>query len=247
MKLQWGAGPPMYDLGVDQGVLYLDGTGVPWNGLVTVDELETGSVSGERYFDGIRADVSEETGDFQATVSAYTYPDAFAEYNGFSERDIYRRFGFSYRTQHGVDSYKLHLVYNVLVRDDSRSWATLGALVDPSLFAWNINSAAEPIPGASPAGRLSMEATRDPSVLAEIEDILYGTDATEPRLPSPAEIVELYEAATIMRVTQNGDGTYTVSGPDSMVQLNGDGSFTVNAPTVQHRKDKKGSFVLGSF
>lgn len=231
-RLVWGQGPPMYDLGVDRGVLYLGETALPWNGLVSVDEAATGSVNVEHYFDGNRIHISQETGDFEGKLTAYTYPDLFAEYNGYSDRDDYRRFGFSYRTQHGADSHKLHLVYNVLVRDTSRAWSTISDRPNPSLFDWDIYAASEPVPGASPAARLTMEAPRDPSVLEEIEDILYGSDTTEPRLPSPAEIVDLYEAATLLRITYNGDGSYTAEGPDSMVRLLADGAFEIDAPTA---------------
>lgn len=244
-RLKWGDGPPMYDLGVDHGVLYLDEMGVPWNGLVSVDEQATGEVDTDHYFDGNRIHISQETGDFEAIVSAYTYPDVFGEYNGYSEREEYRRFGFSYRTQHGADSYKLHIVYKVLVRNDTRAWSTLRAVVDPSLFNWSIHASAEPVPGASPAGRLTLEAPRDPSVLQELEDILYGTETSDPRLPGPAEIVELYEAATLLRITYNADGTYTASGPDDMVRLLGDGRFEINAPTVVPIGD--GKFAISSY
>jgi hypothetical protein len=231
MRLEWGKGPRQYDRGVDQGVLYLDDTAVPWNGLVSVNELESGSIDTEHYFEGNRIHISQENGDFKAVIEAFTYPDVFAEYNGFGEHEEYRRFGFSYRTWYG-DTYKIHLVYNVLVQDDARAWRTMSAVLDPSLFNWRISAAAEPVPGASAAGRLTMEAPRDPSVLSSLEDILYGTETTEPRLPDPAEIVELYEAATLLRITNNGDGTYTAIGPDDMVRDLGDGRFEINAPSV---------------
>lgn len=231
-RLIWGDKLPIYDQGVDQGVLYLDGTGVPWNGLVGVNEKATGAVDTDHYFDGNRIHITQEKEDFEATVSAYTYPDAFAEYNGYSEREIYKRFGFSYRTQYGDEGSKIHLVYNVLVRNDSRSWTTESNRPDPSLFNWDIHGAAVPVPGASPAARLIMEAPRDPSVLSALEDILYGTSTTEPRLPYPDELVELYEAATLLRITYNDDGSYTASGPDSILRALEDGSFEIDSPSA---------------
>lgn len=232
MRLEWGQGLRMFDRGVDRGVLYLDGTAVPWNGLVSVDESAVGELDVEHYFEGNRVHISHEMGEFEGRISAYTYPDVFAEYNGFGEHEQYRRFGFSYRTQREDEATKLHLVYNVLVRDSNRAWSTLSNEVDPSLFNWDIYAASEMVPGASPTGHLSMEAPRDESILAGIEDVLYGTETTEPRLPLPAEIVELYEAATLLRITQNGDGTFTAEGPDDMVQVFADGSFRITAPTA---------------
>lgn len=230
-RLNWAEGPPMYDLGLDHGVLYLDGTAVPWNGLVSVDEKESVPVNVDHYFEGNRLHVSQETGDFEARVSAYTYPDVFAEYNGYSDRNEYQRFGFSYRTQHN-EGHKLHLVYNVLVRDDSRAWSTLSNRIDPSLFSWDIYASAVPVPGASPASHLIMEIPRDSSVFSDLEDILYGTETSEPRLPDPEELVELYETATLLRIVYNGDGSYTATGPDDMVRLLDDGRFELNAPSV---------------
>ena len=221
----------MYDLGLDHGVLYLDGTAVPWNGLVSIDELGTGEVNVEYYYDGRRLRFSQVTGDFQAKISAYTYPDVFAEYNGYSAHDLYKRFGLSYRTQRGLDT-RLHLVYNVVVLDSARAWSTIASRVDPSLFNWDIYAAAVPIPGARPASHLVMEVPRDSTVFGELEDILYGTSTTNPRLPDPAELVELYETSTQLRITYNGDGTYTASGPDDMVRLLSDGRFELDAPSV---------------
>lgn len=231
-RLKWGEGPPLYDQGVDQGVLYLDGTGVPWNGLVSVDEKESGYLNTDHYFDGNRLHITQESGDFEATISAYTYPDAFGEYNGYSERETYKRFGLSFRTQYGDGGYKLHLVYGVLVRSDSRSWSTVAAVPEPSLFNWDIYGTAVPVPGASPSARLTMEVPRDPSVFSVLEDILYGTDTSDPRLPDPAEVVELYESATMLRIVYNEDGSYTASGPDDMVQIMADGRFVIDAPTA---------------
>lgn len=230
-RVVWGEGPRLYDQGLDRGVLYLADDAVPWNGLVSVDEQATGSVDVEHYFEGNRLHISQETGDFEARISAFTYPEVFSEYNGYSDRNIYQRFGFSYRTESG-DGHKLHIVYNVLVKDSDRSWGTISSRIDPSLFAWDISASAVPIPGASPAARITMEVPRDSAVFEAVEDILYGTDVTDPRLPDPAELVELYESATLLRIVYNGDGSYTATGPDDMVTLLSDGRFTLTAPSV---------------
>lgn len=243
-RLKWGELPPVFDRGVDHGVLYLDETAHPWNGLVSVDERDTGQVDTEHYFDGNRIHISQEISDFEATVSAYTYPDAFSEFNGYSARETYKRFGFSYRTEYG-DAHKIHLVYDALVNDNNRAWMTDSSSPQPSTFTWDIYGNPVPVPGASPASRLSLEAPLDETVLKNLEDILYGTATTEPRLPGPAEIIELYEAATTLRITYNGDGSYTASGPDSIVKLLDDGRFEINSPAAFTLD--KGIFVVHSY
>ena len=134
---------------------------------------------------------------------------------------------------------------NVLVRDDTRAWQTATAGVDPSLFAWDIHGEAVPVPGARPSSRLMLEAPNHPDLLVALEDILYGTDTTDPRMPSPSELVDLYEAYTRLTVTYNGDGSYTVSGPDNMVTLLEDGRFQIDAPSVFFLKEDV--FVVRSY
>ena len=229
-RLKWGEGPRLFDSGLDHGVLYLDDTAAPWNGLVSVDEVGTGEVNADFYFEGNRLALSQDTGDFQARITAYTYPDIFAEYNGYGPREEYKRFGLSYRTQHG-DGYKLHLVHGVLVRDVNRAWRSIKEKIDPSLFSWDIYASAVEVPGASPASHFVME-VNDSSNFAELERIIYGSDETEPRLPDSAELIELYESAARLRIIYNGDGTYSAVGPDDMVRVLPDGQFELNAPSV---------------
>lgn len=244
-RLRWGEGPRMYDSGVDQAVLYLGDTAVPWNGLVSLDEDAVGTVDVDHYFDGNRVHISHETGAFSGRISAYTYPDVFSEYNGYSERQQYRRFGLAYRTNHGARDYKLHLVYNVLVQDDSRSWNTVSTRPDPSLFNWRITASDEPVPGARPAAKLMIEAGLDSHILGTLEDVLYGTETTEPRLPPPSEIIDIYQAAALFRITYHQDGSYTAEGADENVRVLNDGRFEINSPTVFAGSD--GVFTVSSY
>lgn len=245
-RLKWGEGDKPYDMGIDRGVLYPETgqPGVPWNGLVSVDETDTSETVLEHYFEGNRVYISQVIGDFDARISAYTYPDAFAEYNGYSEGEKPRLFGLCYRSHHG-DSYKLHVVYNVLVRDISRDHNTLNPRFNPELFNWDAHSQPVDVPGAKPAARLTMGVGRDPSILSEVEDILYGTETTEPRLPSPFELYQLYEGASLLKITYNADGSFTADGPDDMVVLLADGKFEINSPSAF--LDEDGAFTVSSY
>lgn len=244
-RLEWGTQPPMYDIGLDRGVLYFENDAVAWNGLVSISEKDTSEVTIDHYFDGQRVHISTIEGNFEADLSAYTYPDVFAEYNGYGERQDYRRFGFSFRTQRGPDDYQYHLVYGVRVRDGSRSWRTVSEKVDPSLFTWAIYGQPVDIPGASKASRLTLEAPRNKDLVAKLEDILYGTDTTNARLPSPEELVDLYETYTRLTITYHGDGSYTASGPDDMVEELPDGRIRLTSPSAQFLDED--IFVVNSY
>lgn len=242
-RLVWGEGSPMNDRGVSQGVLYSEGSVVPWNGLVSVDEKMVGSISVEHYFDGNRLYISQETGDFEATIAAYTYPDAF---QSLFDSEIKGRFGLCYRVESG-DAHILHIAYNLLVVDDAKNRTTLSDRENPMQFRWDIYGEPVHIPGADPASHLILSAPRAEVVLEILEDILYGTETTQPRLPSPEEVIEIYESHTTMRVTYLGDGVYTVTGPDDMVSVNEDGSFVISSPSAHFADPGKDTFVVSSY
>lgn len=244
-RLEWGVGKSPFVQGVDHGVLYLDEGAVPWNGLVSVTEVETGSVDVSNYFDGVRLAVVEDIGDFRGTIEAYTYPDVFAEYNGYSEREIYKRFGLSYRTEKGDGGHLLHLVYNALIMPTELAWKTVAAQVDPSLFTWNAKAEPERVLGARPTAHMILDTEDMHDVTSAIQDVLYGTDTTEPRLMTPDELVELYESATTLRITYHADGSYTASGPSDVLEIFDDGSFLIKAPTAQ--PTSAGSFQVSSY
>lgn len=231
-RLVWGDGPRPYDQGLDRGVLYLADTAVPWNGLVSVGETAGSSVDVDHYFDGNRVWVSQMTDDFAATVAAYTYPEAFSAYNGYSPEGTRERFGLSYRTQQG-DGYLLHIVYDGRVDSKEKAASTLSKTIDPALFQWGLSAVPVPIPDTKPASRLILDATSGHPAIAVVEDMLYGTDTVAPRLPDPAELYELYESYTVFRVVfDKSSGTFTVTGPDNMIFDRPDGLFDLYSPSV---------------
>jgi hypothetical protein len=93
-RLVWNAvGARIFEAGVDQGVLYVDGSdGVPWNGLVSVSESPSGGDVSSYYVDGIKYLAVSAAEEFEATVEAYTYPDEFAvcEWNDCNQVRVVR-------------------------------------------------------------------------------------------------------------------------------------------------------------
>lgn len=196
-----------------------------WNGLVSVDEKDTGSLDITQYFDGQRSVIMQESGEFEASISAFTYPD------DISETVWYKRFGFSYRTQH-ADAYRIHLVYNALVKPTSRAWSSINSSPGPTLFSWDMFTSPVLIPGARPAAHLILDSLAVPEVTEALESRFYGTDATEPEMPSPSEIIDIYEAVTTLKIVYNSDGSWTVDGPDGVVIPFPDGTFQISSPSA---------------
>ncbi|ASR83317.1 major tail protein [Arthrobacter phage Caterpillar] len=251
-KLIWGsAGKRFYEAGTDRGVLYLDGTGVAWDGLISVDESPSGGESEKYYYDGVPYISSSSMEEFKASLEAYTWPVEFSQCDGSEEiaQGLYisqqsrKEFGLSYRTLIGNDldelehGYKIHILYHAMAEPSSRTYSTMGDDTDPTTFKWNIST--RPIKFEDPAFGIRYGAhlvldSREvyPWAMAAVEEVLYGTDTTAPRLPTPRELLDLFIDNALLKITDNGDGTWSAEGPDSIIQMLGDDMFTIDWPSV---------------
>ena len=212
-KIIWdGAEQKIYETGVDHGVFYPqneDGTygkGVPWNGLTAVNESPSGAEPNEKYADNMLYAVLRSAEKYEATIEAMTYPDEFGECDGTAEiapgvnvgGQTRKAFGFAYRTKIGNDvagmdkGYKLHLIYNATANPSEKNYETVNEDPDTISFSWEITSAPVPLEGFKPVSHIVIDSTKaDADKLAALEAKLYGSDgdsATDPELPTPAEV-----------------------------------------------------------
>lgn len=255
-RLVWGlSGVRFFETGVDRGVLYpKTGDGVVWNGLISVTENPSGGQPRPYYFDGYKYLNVAEAEEFSAGIEAFSAPLEFSKCEGsvqvrnglFAGQQTRETFGFSYRTMIGNDTdgtdhgYKIHLVYNALASATSRTNTSVGKTVDPIRFSWTISTAPVIVPGFKYSAHLAIDSRRTPfAKLVQIENILYGTSFTEPRLPSVEEIMTIFAAEDALIVIDNLDGTYSAEGTavslltpgfqidSDQVADNGDGTFTI--------------------
>lgn len=235
MKLTWDqVGERVYETGVDHGVLYLQDNsgaytdGVAWNGLTTVTETPSGAEASPQYADNTKYLnlVSAET--FEATVEAFTYPDEFAECDGTAElvpgvtlgQQSRKPFGLCYRTKVGTDlnseaGVKLHLVYGGQAAPSEKAYSTVNDSPEAIAFSWTVSTtpvAVGTIDGKEykPTSLVVVDSTKvDATAFAALEDVLYGTEAVDPRLPLPAEVYSLF-SGTVTEVTATAP-TYNAS------------------------------------
>jgi hypothetical protein len=247
-KLAWNAaGSRFFEAGVDRGVLYVDGNaGVPWNGLTAVAEEPSGGETKPFYIDGVKYLAVPSPEEFEGTISAFTYPDEFEACNGntqpragmFLAHQRRIAFGLSYRTMIGNDmdekvGYKIHILYNALVSPTNRSNSTIGENTDPEVFSWKITCTPPTMPGYKPTSHVVLDSrSTDPSVLTTVENILYGTDDDQPRLPTIDELIAAYDTITTLTVIDNGDGTWTATAPFDVIRMIDDETFEITAPTA---------------
>lgn len=247
-RLEWNTqGKRQYEAGVDRGVLYIEGqAGVTWTGLTSVEMTPIGGGSKSYYLDGNKYLLVSTAEEFGATINAYTYPEQFGTCDGSVSvrsglsigNQRRKTFGFSYRTMVGSDlngdlGYKIHLVYNALAEPSQRSYSAIGDSVDPIEFSWSITTKAPIIPGYKRTSHIEIDSrTTDIQVMELIESVLYGNDENAARLPTFAELVEMYDAFFVFVVTDNGDRTYTISGPDEAIEAIGEDYLVFDWPTV---------------
>ena len=215
-KLIWdNTGERLYETGVDRGVLYpiqeggLYTKGVVWNGLTAITESPSGAEATPLYADNIKYLNLVSAEDFGCTIEAYMYPDEFAECDGSAEiaTGVYagqqdrKVFGLCYRTVLGNDTdsnghgYKLHLIYGCLASPSEKSYSTVNDSPEANTFSWEVKSTPVNVSGFKPTASLTIDSTKvNAEKLANLEKVLYGSESTEAKLPTPDEVIAIVGA-----------------------------------------------------
>ena len=199
-----------YETGIDHGVLYpMDANGayplgVAWNGLASVTESPSGAEPSPVYADNIKYLNLISAEEFNATIEAYTYPDEFAECDGSKEavdgvligQQPRKAFGLCYRSLIGNDvdgqehGYKLHLIYGAMAAPSEKGYQSINDTPEAITFSWEISTTPVAVTGHKPTASIVIDSTKaDPTALAALEAILFGTEAVEPSLPLPDVVI----------------------------------------------------------
>jgi hypothetical protein len=215
-RIVWDkTGERLYETGTKNGVLYPQvagayPNGVAWNGLTAVTESPSGAEATPLYADDIKYLNLMSVEEFGGTIEAYMYPDEFKACNGEADltdgvsigQQTRQAFGFCYRTVLGNDTenndhgYKLHLIYGALAAPSEKAYATINDSPEPMTMSWEFTTTPVAVTGHKPTASLTIDSTKcDAAKLAALEDILYGSESEEPRLPLPDEIATLMKKA----------------------------------------------------
>lgn len=254
-RMSWGrAGSRIFETGVDRGVVYIDGVGHPWTGLTAVNETPSGGDTKAYYLDGVKYYNGSSMEEYEASITAFTYPDEFMQCDGtapmmngmFITQQRRKPFDFCYRTKIGNDlsgvnhAYKLHLVYNATATPTTKNYATLGDSSEPTMFSWNISTRQfrfeNPQFGVKYGSHIVIDSrTTYPWAMEVLENVLYGrpgADGTLPKMPTPEELVDIFVDNALLKITDNGDGTWTAEGPDSIISMLSEDIFQIDWPSA---------------
>lgn len=210
-RISWSnVGERVFEAGIDRGVLYVgNNPGVPWIGLINVNQSSSGGEAKPRYQDGVKVGNRTAPEEFEASIEAFTYPPEFERCDGTYRGDNGLRvtqqrrksFGMSYRSKVGNDvsglelGYKIHILYNLKAEPSDHSYKTLSNETDPETFTWKVSSRAAVVPGYRPSAHYIIDSRDVPAALLQtIEDMLYGNDTTGPALPTPGELIFLFDS-----------------------------------------------------
>ena len=115
-----------------------------------------------------------------------------------------KTFGLCYKTPLGNDvdgndhGYKLHLIYGALAAPSEKAYATINDSPEAITFSWEVSTTPVNVTGGKPTASITIDSTKaDPTCLAALEDILFGSASDGgsgtpgPRLPLPDEVKEI--------------------------------------------------------
>lgn len=205
-KLLWDqTAEHLYETGDDRAVVYPYNStskaydkGYAWNGITGVTESPSGADETALYADNIKYLSLRSAEEFGMTVTAYTYPDEFAELDGSAfpipgvriYQQARKTFGFSYRSIIGNDTdandygYKLHLIYGLTASPSERGYSTVNDSPETIEFSWEMTGVPVAITGYKNSCVLTVDSTaftstEDKAKLTALENILWGTDAED--------------------------------------------------------------------
>lgn len=209
--MKWDlVGDKVYETGTDHAVLFpydsankTYGAGVAWNGITGFTDSPSGADETSLYADNLKYVSIRAAEEYGGTITAYTYPDEFAEcdgsyaMNGVAVGQQKRKsFGFSVRTLVGNDTelndygYKIHLVYGASVSPSDKDYGTVNESPDAIEFSWEFTTTPVEIGTEfKPTSHITIDTTKIDKIedstakakaqaaLAWLEAQLYGDDA----------------------------------------------------------------------
>lgn len=217
VKLKWDqAGERLYETGTSKGVLFPQDTtgaypkGVAWNGLVSVKKSNDGAEETPLYADNMKYLSLMSAENLKGSIDAFTYPEEFEACDGSAAVNpgVYVGqqnrvpFGLVYSTIVGNDTQgnaygeKMHFIYNAKVSPSERAYETVNEDPTALTFSWEFSTTPEDLSaiGLEPSAGLTVSSVEvGAEKFKALQDLVYGTETQEPKLPTIAEIIALTE------------------------------------------------------
>jgi hypothetical protein len=210
-----------FSYGIERVVLQVNGeSAVAWNGVSSVaDSSET--TRGILYVDGLPVIQKAVRGSFSGEITSHTLPDQLSDLLELSRRKPPGN--FSYKVNDLV-----HLVYNAYFTINEKTYDR----EDPSEFVISVETTPRGLSLGTTHMIIDVSESNETSV-SQIFDILYGSDTSDPRIPTDQEIFDIFEANSTFLVVDNGDGTFTVTAPSDMLVMLAVDRFELTSDSIR--------------
>lgn len=276
-RLEWDKqGERYFETGVSNTVLYIPNAagvydkGYAWNGVTAVNEAPSGAESNKQYADNIEYLNLQSKEEFGGTIEAFQSPVQFDQCDGTASpipgirvgQQRRKSFGLSYMTLYGNDldgqdhGEVIHVVYSAQAAPSARDYATVNESPEATTLSWEFTTTSVPISPElvvdgrplRPTSSLSFNSTRfSEQKFQDLKDVLWGTPSTDPRLPTPRQLIDLMgitlEEATPTDPTLSGN-TLTIPTPQGVAyRINGsvvEGTVELAGPTLVTAEPKTG-------
>lgn len=202
-------------------------TGVPWNGLTAVTESIEGGEATNLYADDMKYLSMRSAEEFKITIEAYTYPDEWLQCDGTSRlledvNGVYaiqqrrRMFAFCYSTVMGNDilgndyGEKIHIVYSATASPSEKAYASINDSPEAVTFSWECDTIPIEMPNnLKRAAEITIDSTKlsekGKEAFSKLKEMLYGTLLTDPFIPTPDVIFELFGETVNFRALRTHD------------------------------------------
>lgn len=199
----------LFQTGIDRGMLYVGSDikfACPWTGIVSFTENPDGGDTSSFFIDG-RKHLNTPSGEnFKGTLEAFWAPTLFFPCAGWDQLSTglfavdqpRASFSFSYRTMIGGavkeigSDYKIHIVLNATGQLSDFTHSTSTDISKPQTHSWTITTVPVSIPGKRATSHIIFDTRHvSPTGIRLLENILYGNDSYDPRLPTVDELIYL--------------------------------------------------------
>ena len=188
------------------------GAGVAWSGLTAVNESPSGGETTKNYADNMVYAELESDEEYGLSIECFYYPDEFEECQGSKEiakgviagQQNHRKFGLSWRNKIGNDlkgtdaGYKIHLAYGCKAGVAEKNHATVNESTETETMSYEISTTKVNIPGFKPIAHIAINSMKvDKTKLKKLEDVIYGTETEDPKMPTIQEVIGIFGANEI--------------------------------------------------
>jgi hypothetical protein len=111
------------------------------------------------------------------------------------------------------------LIYGCQASPSEKAYGTINDSPEAITFSWDVTTTPVGVASYKPTSVLVIDSTQvDAAALATLEDMLYGTAGTDPRLPLPDEVIGVF-AGTVAAVRLTGANAPSYNAATHVVTL----------------------------